>query len=80
MFYTLFFSKITHKEARFILPCFPFAMIMAAEYFERIIKSKSCWSKFFVFLTKIYIITECITLYVMETKFKGHFKVCKDLY
>lgn len=79
LFYTFFFSFITHKEARFLLPCFPFGMIMVGEYFERRIKSKGCCSKFFIFLTKLYCITECVTLYVMETKFRGHFKVRDDL-
>lgn len=34
LFYLLFFSKVGHKESRFMLPIWPFLMITTAEFFK----------------------------------------------
>jgi len=78
IFYLCFFGFISHKEARFMLPIWPFLMLTTAELLSNILKSKRL-SSLFAWVIKIYIIVEILTLYVMETKFRGLYKVRAEL-
>ena len=39
LFYFIVFSLIPHKEMRFLLPCLPFSLLMAGEYFAQNIRN-----------------------------------------
>jgi hypothetical protein len=75
-FYIFFFGLIAHKEARFLLPVWPFVMLAVGELWTSCMKR---YTRLFAFWLKVYVITEIITLAVMETQFRGHYKVRAEL-
>lgn len=79
MFYVSFFSKIGHKEARFLLPVWPFMMIVIGEFWQYNMRIKNRCVWFFAWTAKVYIVIEVSTYVVMETFFRGHWKVREAL-
>lgn len=61
-----------------MLPIWPFLMLTTSQWFVQAFKSKRC-TFILAWIVKLYIILECMTLYVMETKFRGLYKVRADL-
>lgn len=61
-----------------MLPVWPFLMLTTGQLIVSILKSNR-YTFMVKWIVKIYIITELITLYVMETKFRGLYKVRADL-
>lgn len=70
MFYIWFFGLITHKESRFMLPVWPFILLMTGQFFAETMKSNRNIG-LLKWVVKLYIIVELLTLYVLEFKLRG---------
>lgn len=77
LFYLLFFSLIAHKEVRFLLPVFPFVMIMSAEMLHNTaFKQKPGLTAFYVWF---YIFVEVIVFFVLTLNHERGSNIYLDL-
>jgi hypothetical protein len=80
VFYILFFSAVSHKEVRFMLPIWPFLMIVTGEFMALRLQSRQPLARvFYAFLIKLYIILEVIVHVVMEFRYRRLFATRLDL-
>jgi len=78
-FYVVFFGCIGHKEERFMLPVFPFLMIMTGELWHEMTNASRKCVTFVAFILKAYCVAQVSNYIVLETYFRGGWKVKQDL-
>lgn len=75
LFYLIFFSMIGHKEERFMLPAFPFLMVMLGELWHQMHSAFKKCSAIVAFILKAYIVAQISNYVVLEVYFRGGWKV-----